>query len=260
MTPTRIRQLLTGLATAAAVAGPLLRVRSDSPAEQAVGSPAALTLRQGCAWGQPGRQPYRGTTEQALTAAGLPPEVVQQIAAQRQAGQKSSRLEIRRNAIRQLDGPRTFNPRSMAMSFGLTLCLHSWVNFVPGHVEPADLYEAHDATGRLHSVMVPDVCGNLTVLGVRVPSGVVAGVAGVVGALAARSEALAAAAEALVSAVDPEDADPGAAARSAFGPGSALEGGAAIGAGAFPAGRAVGGTGALVSVAYGGGADRAAAR
>jgi len=34
----------------------------------------------------------------------------------------------------------------MAMSFGHTLCLHSRVNFAPGHVEPADLYQAGSGT------------------------------------------------------------------------------------------------------------------
>lgn len=320
-TPTRGRRLLIGLATAAAVAGPLavigmsgleliarpatglaaapgeshdglplrdrqvpiggplLRVRADAPADRPAGDAAALTLRQGCAWGQPGRQPYRGTTEQALSAAGLPSEVVQQIAAQRLAGRKSGRLEISRHAIRQVDGPGRFNPRSMAMSFGLTLCLHTRVNFAPGHVEPADLYEARDATGRLHAVMVPDVCGNVTVLGVRGPGGVVAGVAG---ALTQRSEALATVAEALAADADPGDRDAdvavlqhgdgsadlgggagsggsASAARPVAAPGVALAAGPAIGAAGGPAARAVGGRGAeggvpVVPLAHGRGA------
>ena len=159
---------------------------------------AGLTLRQGCAWGQPGRNPYRGSTEQALTAAGLPPEVVRQIAAQRQAGQsqKVGRLTISREAIRLEDGSREFNPRQMAMSFGNTLCLNTRVNFAPGHVEAADLFEARDDQGHLHAVMVPDVCGNVTVLGTRPPGGVVAGVSG---ALSDRSQALAALADALAA-------------------------------------------------------------
>ncbi len=191
----------------APIGGALLPVRANPPVDLATGAATALTLRQGCAWGQPGRQPYRGSTEQALTAAGLPPEVVQQIAAQRQAGRPAGRLEISRSAIRQVDGPGRFNPRSMAMSFGLTLCLHSRVNFVPGHVEPADLYQARDASGRLFSVMVPEVCGNVTVLSAPAPGGVVAAVAG---ALAQRGEALAAVAEALVSDTAPDNPEPAA--------------------------------------------------
>ena len=206
--------------------GPLLRVLADPPADPPaapVGAASGLTLRQGCAWGQPGRQPYRGTTEQALSAAGLPHEVVRQIAAMRLAGGRSGRLAISRSAIRQVDGPRAFNPRSMAMSFGLTLCLNTRVNFAPGHVEPADLYEARDASGRMYSVMVPDVCGNVTVLGARAEGGVVAGVAAT---LTQRSEALAAVVEALVADGDP--GDPGAAARLAMLPGHALVPGAAL--------------------------------
>jgi len=123
-----------------------------------------LTLRRGCAWGQPGRDPYRGSTEQALAAAGLPPEVVREIAALHLAGRKTDRLEIRTGSIRALGDGRRFDPRSIALSFGRTMCLNSRVNFVAGHAEAADLYEVRDAQGRRHSVMVPDVCGNVSVL------------------------------------------------------------------------------------------------
>ena len=226
--PLRYRQTPIGEA--------LLQVRADLPVDLARGATVGLTLRQGCAWGQPGRLPYRGSTEQALAAAGLPAEVVQQIAAQRQAGRRTGRLEISRHAIRQVDGPGRFNPRSMAMSFGLTLCLHARVNFAPGHVEPADLYQARDTSGRVFSVMVPEVCGNVTVLSAVAPGGVVAGVAG---ALAQRSEALAAFAEALVSDTAPDDPEPGAdgagAVRPALASDGAEQGGGALGAGAVPA-------------------------
>ena len=219
----------------APIGGALLQVRAGLPVDLANGAPTALTLRQGCAWGQPGRLPYRGSTAQALAAAGLPAEVVQQIAAQRQAGGKAGRLEISRHAIRQVDGPGRFNPRSMAMTFGLTLCLHSRVNFTPGHVEPADLYQARDASGRLFSVMVPDVCGNVTVLSAAAPGGVVASVAG---ALAQRSEALAAVAEALGSHTAPGDHQPaavgGGAVRPALAPDGAQQAASALGPGAVP--------------------------
>jgi hypothetical protein len=37
------------------------------------------------------------------------------------------------------------------------------VNLKPGHVEPARLFEAQDpVSGRVYSVMVPDVCGNVS--------------------------------------------------------------------------------------------------
>ena len=180
----------------------------------------ALKIRQGCAWGQPGRNPYRGSTEQALTAAGLPAEVVQQIAAMRQGGQKTGRLQISSAAIRSDDGARQFDPGALAMSFGNTLCLHSRVNFAPGHTEPADLYEAKDAQGRLYAVMVPDVCGNVTVLGPRNKRGVVAGMAGL---LAQRSVAVAALAEALLDDTN-TGTDTGTNAGAANGDGSAAPG------------------------------------
>ncbi len=129
--------------------------------------PLALALREGCAWGQPGRNPYRGTIEQALLGARLPPEVVREIARRHQARLATDRVEIRTGAIHAVTDGRQFNPRSFVMTYGHTLCVDARVHFAPGHVERADLYEARDGHGRLHSVMVPDVCGNVSVLGAR---------------------------------------------------------------------------------------------
>ncbi len=126
-----------------------------------------LTLRQGCAWAQPGRSPYRGDVEQALVTARLPTEVVQRIALKVRAGQPDDRLQISNAAIRAQRDAREFDPRNLAMTYARTLCVNTRVNFKPGHTEAASLYEAADQQGRLHSVMVPDVCGNVSVLGVR---------------------------------------------------------------------------------------------
>jgi hypothetical protein len=142
-----------------------------APVALAAGEPAPdgppLALREGCAWGQPGRLPYRGTTAQALRAARLPPEVVQEVVRLRQVRAVTDRVEIRTGAIRTVTDGREFNPKSFALTFGHTLCVGARVNFAPGHVERADLYEVRDARGTLHSVMVPDVCGNVSVLGAR---------------------------------------------------------------------------------------------
>ena len=222
-------------------------------------TPAGLTLRQGCAWGQPGRNPYRGSTEQALTAAGLPPEVVRQIAAQRRAGQKVGRLQISRDAIRLDDGSRAFNPRRMAMSFGTTLCLNSRVNFAPGHVEAADLFEARDEQGRVHAVMVPGVCGNVTVLqGTRAAGGVVAGVSA---ALADRSLALASVAAALAAAPsDPGTAAAGGAAASAADGSRPGLGGSGSGGTSTSIGGGGGGGGSLVNGGTGSAGEPAGAQ
>lgn len=126
-----------------------------------------LALRQGCAWGTPGRNPYRGTVEQALVTAKLPPEVVQRVAMKVRNGQPDDRLEIRNEGIRGSQGEREFDPNNVALTYGHTMCLNARVNFKPGHVERATLYEAADNKGQLHSVMVPDVCGNVSVLGAR---------------------------------------------------------------------------------------------
>lgn len=143
-----------------------LQVRFDAvlaaaPAGQPI---AALALRQQCAWGRPGGNPYRGTVEEALQAAGLPTEVVRSVAAQVRAGQPVERLQIGNDGIHAQRSGRVFNPHHMAMTYGRTLCLHTHVNFAEGHTEPASLYEATDASGRRHAVMVPDVCGNVTMI------------------------------------------------------------------------------------------------
>jgi hypothetical protein len=124
-----------------------------------------LALRHGCVWGQPGRNPYRGTVEQALRSAALPEEVVQSVAAQVRDGQPVDRLEIRNDGVHALASGRVFNAQNIAMTYGQTLCLSTRVNFVAGHSESAALYEALTASGRVVAVMVPEVCGNVSVLG-----------------------------------------------------------------------------------------------
>jgi hypothetical protein len=120
----------------AALARPLAQA-----AGEAVPDGPPLAVREGCAWGQPGRMPYRGTTAQALRAARLPPEVVQEVVRLRQVRAVTDRVEIRTGAIRAVTDGREFNPRSFAMTYGHTLCVGARVNFAPGHVEQADLYE-----------------------------------------------------------------------------------------------------------------------
>lgn len=143
-----------------------LQVRFDTAlAATTPGQPVpGLTLRQHCAWGRPGGNPYRGTVTEALQAAGLPAEVVAAVAAQVQRGAHSERLTIASDGIRAERTGRVFSPAGMAMTYGRTLCLGTHVNFAPGHTEPASLYEATDTKGRLHTVMVPDVCGNVTMI------------------------------------------------------------------------------------------------
>lgn len=123
-----------------------------------------LALLRNCVWGDPGRNPYRGSPEEALKAAGLPPEVVREISAMIASGMTPDRVEIDNDGIRTVDGRREFSPTVPAMAFGRSLCLNTVVNFKAGHVEPARLFEASDRSGRRHSVMVPSVCGNVSVI------------------------------------------------------------------------------------------------
>ncbi len=134
-------------------------------AASAAPPPNTLALRYSCVWGHPGGNPYRGTVEQALRSAALPEEVVQSIAAQVRSGQAVDRLEIRSDGVRAVASGRVFNAQNIAMTYGKTLCLSTRVNFVAGHMEPAALYEAITASGRVVAVMVPEVCGNVSVLG-----------------------------------------------------------------------------------------------
>lgn len=125
---------------------------------------AGLVLRRYCAWGDPGRSPYLGTAAQALRAAGLPDEVVERIAGHIRAGRTIDRVSIRRGEVRAEDSGLRFDPRRIALTYGTTMCLDSAVNFAPGHVEYADLFVATDDQGQTHYVMIPDVCGNVSVL------------------------------------------------------------------------------------------------
>jgi hypothetical protein len=144
---------------------PLLTAAQDPVTSAGV---QRLSLKQGCAWGLPGRNPYRGSVEQALVTAKLPAEVVQRISAKVAAGQLDDRLEITNAGIRsERDEQREFESRNVAMTYGNTLCVNTRVNFKRGHVERASLFEAADKQGNLYSVMVPDVCGNVSVLGAR---------------------------------------------------------------------------------------------
>ena len=150
-----------------------LRVAGSNPttpdaaaAAADAGGPGAegLSIRRSCVWGQPGRNPYKGTVEQALKTANLPAEVVRQFAAKVKARDLTDRLLITNASIRAQRNQVEFDPRKIAMTYGRTLCLQTRVHFVSGHEEQADLYEVTDAAGKRYSVMVPDVCGNVSVL------------------------------------------------------------------------------------------------
>ena len=135
--------------------------------ERVAQNPSPLTLRRNCSWGVPGVNRYQGTVEQALHAAQLPAEVVRDIAHKAAQGWTNGKVEITRNGIRTIDGERYFGKSALAMGFGNTLCFDTRVNFKPGHVEYADLFEAVDRRGQSYSVMVPYVCQNVAVLGER---------------------------------------------------------------------------------------------
>jgi hypothetical protein len=130
-------------------------------------NPPRLAVRRGCAWGQPGRNPYQGTAVQALMAAGLPPESVGLLAEKIRTRAMTDMVMISSEGIRTADGSRVFKPQDIAMTFGQTMCVGARVNFVAGHEERADLYEIDDPEGGKISVMVPHVCGNVSVLGAR---------------------------------------------------------------------------------------------
>lgn len=135
--------------------------------ERVLGNRTPLLLRNSCAWGVPGRNPYRGNVMQALYAAQLPSEVVRQIAYHAERGWAHGQVAITRDGIRSLDGLQDWGNRLQSMAFGNTLCFNTRVNFAPGHVEHAALYQADDHQGRTYRVIVPYVCQNVAVLGER---------------------------------------------------------------------------------------------
>lgn len=123
-----------------------------------------LTLRRHCSWGVPGRNPYKGSVELALRTARVPESVVRRIAEDVAAKRTTDRLSISNGSIRADGSGRRFDPTQVAMTYGRTLCVDTRVNFKKNHVERADLYEAADSKGNMVAVMVPDVCGNVSVL------------------------------------------------------------------------------------------------
>ena len=151
-------------------ASPIVDTDEVEPAarlDRAGAAPApeeALALRRHCAWGVPGRDPYRGSVELALRSARLPEALVQRIAADVRERRITDRVSIGNGTIRADASGRRFDPSQLALTFGRTLCVDARVNFKQGHVERADLYEAQDGEGKVVAVMVPDVCGNVSVL------------------------------------------------------------------------------------------------
>lgn len=147
----------------------------EEPASYGEAPEARLRVRRHCAWGLPGRNPYRGSVEQALQTAQVPASVVKAIAADVRAGRKVDRITVRNDGVVAEKSGRVFDQRHIAMTYGMTLCIDTRVNFKPGHTEAADLYEASDEAGNVYAVMVPDVCGNVSVLAQRgAPDGVAA--------------------------------------------------------------------------------------
>lgn len=139
----------------------------DEPKGYTEADGTLLRVRRHCAWGLPGRNPYRGSVAQALHTATLSPTVVKKIAADIQAGRRVDRVTISNGVIRAERSGREFDAQRVAMTYGMTLCVDTRINFAGKHTEGADLYEAMDDDGRIYAVMVPEVCGNVSVLGQR---------------------------------------------------------------------------------------------
>ncbi|MBE0546172.1 MAG: hypothetical protein IH627_00635 [Rubrivivax sp.] len=139
----------------------------DEPQGYVEAAGAVLRVRRHCAWGLPGRNPYRGSVAQALQTATLSATVVKKIAADIHAGRRVDRVTIRNDGILAHGSGREFDPQRVAMTYGMTLCADTRVNFKGPHREEGDLYEAMDDDGQIYAVMVPDVCGNVSVLGER---------------------------------------------------------------------------------------------
>lgn len=134
-----------------------------------------LSLRTGCAWGRPGAKPYRGTAQEALAAAGLPADVVWTLVGQVARRQSVERLNISGAGIVAQRSWRRFSAQDMAMTCGMSLCLKTRLHFARGHSEGAELHEIGDSAGRNYAVRVPEVCGNVSVIGAERPAAAAAG-------------------------------------------------------------------------------------
>jgi hypothetical protein len=137
--------------------------RSAAPA-QPIGGAMPSATNSGCIWEGPGVQPYTGTFVAAVTAAGLPAEVVNRLATMHEAHLASDRLEISSTAIRSADHLRNYKLATRAMSFGDKVCFGTTIAIPSTVTLGADLYEAVDATNQRYLVMVVTPGNNVGVL------------------------------------------------------------------------------------------------
>lgn len=121
-------------------------------------------LRRGCIWGGPGQLPYQGSLRDALAAAGLPQPLVDKFAAMRDGALVGDRLEISTAGIRSATHRRHFGYTMKSMAVDRAVCFNTRVNFVPGVVAAAELYELVDGDGERHVIMVVPEGGNVAVL------------------------------------------------------------------------------------------------
>lgn len=134
---------------------------------RAIENLASLNIRKGCFWGVPGGNPYKGSVKEALIGTKIPTEVILKLDYKVQHKLVSDQLTISNAGIMTENGARNFGTTAASMAFGNTLCFNTRVNFREGHVEKADLYEATDSKGQGYAIMVPYVCGNVSVLDER---------------------------------------------------------------------------------------------
>jgi predicted RNA-binding Zn-ribbon protein involved in translation (DUF1610 family) len=134
----------------------------NDPRKQDAGP--AGELRRGCVWGGPDESPYLGTLTVALTAAGLPSEIIGKFEIMREGRLVSNRLEISSAGIHSADHRRYFGHTTNAMGLGDTLCFSTRTNLPSDTVIAADLYELIDDNDRRFTIMIVARGGNVATL------------------------------------------------------------------------------------------------
>jgi hypothetical protein len=110
-----------------------------------------------CSWNQPGRNPYKGTTAEAVARyTDIPAEARRELAARIDSRSADDQVTITRDAV---FGKYQYSPQITAMHFGQrTMCdrvdRSGWKSDAR---EPAAVYCVGD-----HCLIVPEVCGNIS--------------------------------------------------------------------------------------------------
>lgn len=139
------------------------------------GAVMSTAMLSNCSWNQPGRNPYKGTTAEAVARyTDIPAEARRELAAKIDARQPDDEVTITRNDV---FGKYQYSPQITSMHFGQrTVC--DRVDRSGWKLEARERAAVY-CTGD-HCLIVPEVCGNISRIR-RAPGGGAAGAGGAEG-------------------------------------------------------------------------------